>query len=92
MEAPDSADMKGLLATALGVHAVVKKVRLLYMVGRTRIHLDEVEDLGSFLEIEVVLTECEPVADGEAEAAEVREHLDISADDLVSGSYGTGIL
>ena len=32
---------------------VVKKKRLLYLVGQTRVHCDEVEGLGCFMELEV---------------------------------------
>jgi adenylate cyclase class IV len=43
------------LAAALGVAGTVQKRRLLYRSGRTRIHLDRVFGLGTFLELEVVL-------------------------------------
>src|SRR5690349_10020729 len=42
------------LGTALGTGVVVAKKRSLYLVGQTRIHLDQVEGLGTFLELEVV--------------------------------------
>ena len=32
---------------------VREKVRMLYMVGQTRVHLDKVEGLGEFVELEV---------------------------------------
>ena len=32
---------------------IVKKHRMLYMVGQTRVHIDEVEGLGHYLELEV---------------------------------------
>lgn len=38
------------------VEAVVQKKRTLYLYKETRIHLDEVKDLGNFLELEAVLT------------------------------------
>ena len=42
-----------ILGLALGVRGVVTKKRLLYRKGGTRIHLDDVEGLGTFLELEV---------------------------------------
>ena len=44
------------LGKALGVKGRVKKTRLLYMVGQTRVHVDEVEGLGNFMELEVSLS------------------------------------
>src|SRR5687767_14220176 len=49
---PDS--LKALLQMSLGIRGIVRKQRTLYLVGQTRIHLDEVEGLGSFVELEVV--------------------------------------
>jgi len=41
-----------------GLLGVVRKIRQLYTIGQTRIHLDKVvEHLGAFLELEVVLEE-----------------------------------
>lgn len=52
----DVADPDGLreaLAESLGTLVEVKKERHLYMYGATRIHLDRVESLGSFIEFEI---------------------------------------
>lgn len=76
-----------VLSAALPVRGVVCKTRLLFMAGRTRIHLDEVEGLGSFMELEVVLAEGEDPAQGEAEAADLMRRLGITSIDLVSGAY-----
>ena len=56
------------LEKALGLRGRVRKVRTLYRSGRTRIHLDEVEGLGSFIELEVVLLPGEGVKEGTQEA------------------------
>lgn len=45
--------MQALLSEALGVLGVVRKERLLYLVGQTRVHLDRVDGLGDFMELEV---------------------------------------
>jgi predicted adenylyl cyclase CyaB len=53
-----------ILQHVSGVSGTVEKVRSLYIVGQTRIHVDEVKGLGSFLEIEVVLKEQQSDAEG----------------------------
>ena len=75
------------LACALAVRGRVVKRRELYMVGRTRVHLDEVERLGRFLELEVVLHDGEPMEAGEREARDLMRRLGIEAKDLVTGAY-----
>jgi len=44
-----------ILTATLGRTGIVKKTRTLYLAGQTRVHLDRVEGLGDFLELEVVL-------------------------------------
>ncbi len=46
--------LKIVLEAAMGIKIVVKKKRRLYLWKNARIHLDEVETLGKFLEFEVV--------------------------------------
>jgi predicted adenylyl cyclase CyaB len=52
----DPADLAEALTAALGLRATVRKRRRLYLHGATRIHLDEVEGLGMFVELETVLS------------------------------------
>jgi Adenylate cyclase, class 2 (thermophilic) len=53
---PDTVDVKALdevLSKACGRIGVVKKIRHLYLFGQTRIHVDRVQLLGDFMELEV---------------------------------------
>ena len=49
-------DKQTALGQALGVKGVVRKRRMLYMIGQTRVHMDQVEGLGDFMELEVLKT------------------------------------
>jgi adenylate cyclase len=84
---PTPALMRDTLAGALGVVGRVRKRRRLYLAGATRIHLDEVEDLGSFLELEVVLEDAEPEADGAVRARGFLSRLGIDTSGLIAGAY-----
>jgi predicted adenylyl cyclase CyaB len=75
------------LSTALGTGVVVAKKRSLYLVGQTRIHLDQVENLGAFLELEVVLRPGQPAEEGHAIATEIMRALEVQEADLISGAY-----
>jgi len=75
------------LALAYGEAGRVRKQRTLFLAGRTRIHLDSVEGLGCFLELEVVLTDDEPVEAGIREAHELMARLGIERSQLVEEAY-----
>ena len=83
----DPAAMQVVLATALGVRGVVRKQRQLFQVGATRVHVDEVEGLGFFLELEVVLSSGQSDAEGEATAADLMAKLGVDPSDLVKVAY-----
>ena len=65
----------------------MRKRRRLYLAGRTRIHLDNVERLGHFLELEVVLADGETAAAGVREAEALLARLGVSPEDRVAGAY-----
>jgi predicted adenylyl cyclase CyaB len=79
--------LREALTQAYGVIGRVRKVRYLIMAGRTRIHLDRVEGLGDFLELEVVLQQNEPNVSGIQEARDLLKKLGISEKDLVERAY-----
>jgi predicted adenylyl cyclase CyaB len=76
-----------VLSQALGVRGVVRKTRTLYWTGQTRIHLDDVEGLGTFLELEVVLEPGQSTSDGSEIARQIMERLNIREVDLVESAY-----
>ena len=83
----DPTGLRHVLATAYGEKAVVRKIRHLYLVGRTRIHVDRVEGLGDFLELEVVLAEGDSPAEGEAETHQLMKPLGVTPADLIADAY-----
>ena len=79
--------LEPILTAALGVLGRVHKKRTLYCIGQTRIHLDQVEGLGHFIELEVVLSEGQSPREGREKATNLMEQLEISQSDLVAGAY-----
>jgi adenylate cyclase class IV len=79
--------LKEALTTALGVRAIVKKRRMLFMVGQTRIHLDEVMELGRFIELEVVLRPEQTEEEGVIVAERLMSELGVQQADLVAEAY-----
>ncbi|MFZ4756591.1 MAG: class IV adenylate cyclase [Burkholderiaceae bacterium] len=84
---PDPDGLRVALTLAHGVVGRVRKHRTLYLAGRTRIHLDRVEGLGDFLELEVVLADDEAVEVGVAEANVLMARLGVEPSSLVEGAY-----
>lgn len=76
-----------VLGAALGERGVVEKHREVFLVGATRVHLDEVRGLGTFLELEVVLRDDETAEQGRRTAAELLRALDVPDAALQSGAY-----
>ncbi|HXF85748.1 MAG TPA: class IV adenylate cyclase [Anaerolineales bacterium] len=83
----DPQNLKRVLELAYGIRGVVRKTRYLYIVGQTRIHLDEVEGLGQFMELEVVLREDQSDAEGEEIARDLIARLGVERSDLIEGAY-----
>ena len=82
---PDA--LRATLARALGIGGRVVKQRTLLLVGRTRVHLDRVEGLGDFLELEVVLLDGERADDGIVVAHDLLRTMGVDTAQLVSGAY-----
>jgi len=82
---PDS--LREVLSLAYGQIGRVRKTRTLFLARRTRIHLDRVDGLGDFLELEVVLSKGEPVEAGIEVAKDLLGLLGVSEESLVEGAY-----
>ena len=83
----DPENLKRVLALAYGIRGVVRKTRYLYLVGQTRVHLDNVEGLGQFMELEVVIQEGQSDAEGQSLAEELMASLGVEKSDLLEGAY-----
>ena len=83
----DPDNLKRVLELAYGIRGVVRKTRYLYLVGQTRVHLDDVKGLGQFLELEVVMQEGQSDAQGQAIAEELMARLGVEKTDLLEGAY-----
>jgi len=94
------AALREALGAAYGIRTVVKKTRELYLLPRQlgayagraapdliRLHLDAVDGLGNFLEIEVILQDGESPPIAEQEAKFWLREFGMAPEDLLSGSY-----
>jgi predicted adenylyl cyclase CyaB len=82
---PDS--LRDVLTRTLGLIGRVRKRRTLFLIGATRIHLDEVEGLGDHLEFEVVLRDDQSAEEGDALARDLLHRLEVSPEHLIAGAY-----
>jgi len=83
----DPAAFSRILESALPIRGVITKRRRLYLIGQTRVHLDEVDGLGTFMELEVVLSKGQTAEYGARIANDLMEKLGIAPEDLISGAY-----
>ena len=88
---PDPAGMIAALAETNGIDVVVAKRRRLLLWENVRIHLDEVEGLGSFVELEAVAEPDSDLARERRQVAQLREALRIADGalrELLGGAHG----
>ena len=81
------AALRKALGDGGGVLGEVRKTRRLYLTGQTRIHFDDVEGLGDFIELEVVLRDDQTPEEGERIARDLMAALGIRRENLVEGAY-----
>jgi len=79
--------LKDLLENALGIRSIVKKKRTLYQFKNVRIHLDDVDHLGSFLECEAVIDNTTDEETSGKNLSELLTHLSSFSLTPVAQSY-----
>ncbi len=79
--------LKEALSLALPVRGSLRKKRHLFLAGQTRIHFDEVESLGNFIELEVVMKDNQPADEGLKIADDLMKKLEIRNADLINCAY-----
>jgi adenylate cyclase, class 2 len=83
--------LKKVLAAALGVAAVVDKIREIYFVDNVKIHLDRVRGLGKFLEVEAFVKKGN-LREGRKQAERMKDLFGVLPEDILSNSYSGLIL
>ncbi len=83
---PDPVLLEAALAAALGVRGRVVKRRMVYHYHNVRIHLDQVEGMGRFVEFEAVLGPGEDEPTAQARLDFLGAELQLGAES-VAGSY-----
>ncbi len=83
----DPSALRSTLASVLGVRAEVRKRRRLFLLGQVRIHLDEVDGLGRFIELEGVAAAGSDLSGERAAVERLRSALEIAERDLVGVGY-----
>lgn len=85
--------LKSILEASLGILTVVDKIRHIYFIENVKFHLDEVQGLGRFVEIEAIDTEgCIGRARLLEQCKAYREQLNIPESNLISYSYSDVLL
>jgi predicted adenylyl cyclase CyaB len=92
IEVDDARALYAALSATLGVLVVVDKRREIFLADNVRIHLDQVAELGDFLEFEAVLGPGDSDDLGHAQLAALRRRFGIESTCLVAGSYSDLLL
>lgn len=94
MLAPVSApsELGEALDASLGAVVVVSKRRRLLLWEGVRIHLDDVDDLGTFIEFEAVIPDAGDLSAAHKKIDQLRAELPIEDDDLVPTGYADLLL
>ncbi len=92
VEVDDGAVLCAALAATIGIRSVVAKRRRLFLWRNVRIHLDTVEQLGDFIELEAVAPADSDLTTEHRLIEELRDALAITDERLVALGYAEQLL
>jgi homotetrameric cytidine deaminase len=92
VDVPDAAALSAALDASLGHVVVVEKFRRLLLWDGVRIHLDAVEGLGTWVELEAVADAESDLADEHRKVAELRAVLQMPDEDVAATGYAAMLL
>lgn len=92
VDVPNPAALRQALEASLGVSVVVEKRRHLLLAGATRIHLDDVDGLGRFVELEAVAEADSDLAGEHVEVARLRDALGLAGEPVIPEGYAALLL
>jgi predicted adenylyl cyclase CyaB len=86
-------ELKSILQKALGIKVTVIKKREIYYIGNVKFHIDELEGLGHFVEIEAGNKTADvPVEKLQEQCRFYMKEFGIKDEDLLAGSYSDMLL
>jgi adenylate cyclase class 2 len=85
VDQPD--ELLAALSGVLGVKTVIEKERRLFLWEGVRIHLDQVDRLGHFIEFEAVVAADSGLSHAEAQIKVLRQAFEVDDADVIGGSY-----
>ena len=87
-QSADKKSLKQVLTKALNVISCVDKRRKIFFIDNVKFHLDRIEDLGTFVEIEAIgMTESDTVEKLKKQCAQYIEIFGILDEDFIAISY-----
>jgi adenylate cyclase class 2 len=92
IEVDDGAVLSAALADAIGIRVLVAKRRRLFLWRDVRIHLDDVEQLGRFIELEAAAPSDSDLAHEHDLVVELRDAFDITDERLIAIGYAEQLM
>ena len=81
-------ELKTILESSLGIDVVVDKVRKIYFIDHVKFHFDSIQELGTFVEVEVIdSTGQADIETLKTECQKYAQFFEIEPKDFVSHSY-----